>query len=78
MRDSIFQLMPVEIKGYKPTASEPGVITQKLDTTPLAKLFSSSLAEQLSREGNVFIKTNSPGGVATVSIGRVEKVENCG
>ena len=69
MRDSIFQLMPVEIKGYKPTASEPGVITQKLDTTPIAKLFSSSLAEQLSREGNVFIKTNSPGGVATVSIG---------
>ena len=69
MRDSIFQLMPVEIKGYKPTASEPGVITQKLETTPLAKLFSTSLAEQLSREGNVFIKTNSPGGVATVSIG---------
>ncbi|MEN9332190.1 MAG: hypothetical protein RLZZ94_1280 [Bacteroidota bacterium] len=69
MRDSIFQLKSVEINGYKPTASEPGVISQKLDTTPITKLFSSSLAEQLSREGNVFIKTNSPGGVATVSIG---------
>jgi iron complex outermembrane receptor protein len=69
MRDSIFQLKSVEINGYKPTASEPGVISQKLDTTPITKLFSSSLAEQLGREGNVFIKTNSPGGVATVSIG---------
>lgn len=51
LRDSVVQLKSVEISGYKPTASEPGVITQKLDTAPLTKLFSTSLAEQLNREG---------------------------
>ena len=68
-RDTIVQLKSVEINGYKPTASDRGVITQQLDTTPLAKIFNATLLEQLSREGNVFIKTNNPGGVATISVG---------
>ena len=76
LRDSVVQLKSVEINGYKPTAADPGVITQNLDTTPLTKIFSSSLAEQLSREGNVFIKTNSPGGVATLSIGGSNASQN--
>jgi len=76
MRDSIVQLNCVQINGYKPTAPDSSVITQKLDTNIIAKLFSSSLAEQLSREGNVFIKTNSPGGVATLSIGGSNASQN--
>jgi iron complex outermembrane receptor protein len=76
MRDTIVLLRNVEVSGYKPTAPDSSVITQKLDTNILAKLFSSSLAEQLSREGNVFIKTNSPGGVATLSIGGSNASQN--
>ena len=66
--DSIRWLNPITIQTDKLTTPDKTSSAIALDTSSIAKITSTTLADQLGREGNLFVKSYGPGSLATLSI----------
>ena len=65
--DSIRTLQQINITATRLNESNETSTVQVLDTT-IARLTTSTLAEQLTREGGLFIKSYGPGSLSTLSL----------
>lgn len=68
LTDSIQWLNQVTIQSEKSTASDKLIKVSTLDTSAIAKITSTTLADQLIKEGALFVKSYGPGSLATLSI----------
>ncbi|CAN5386160.1 TonB-dependent receptor [soil metagenome] len=66
--DSIQLMKEVKISGERFSSNNKTARTEKLDSSNFAKLLNANLADQLNREGNLFIKSYGSGSLSTIAL----------